>query len=83
MDTILKDHDLITIAGNRKLYVIKSFVYNDDGYAYCQDVTEIDSKPNEYIMVKEVIVDDSAENEILTEKEEIDKLLPILKTFID
>jgi hypothetical protein len=34
-------------------------------------------------MVKEVIVDDSAEIEILTEKEEIDKLLPTLKTFID
>ena len=52
MDTILKDHDLITIAGNRKLFVIKSVVYNDDGYAYCQDVTEIDNKPNEYIIIK-------------------------------
>lgn len=82
MDTILKDNDLVSIGGNRKLFVIKSFTHNNENYAYCQDVTNIKEDNSLFIIAKEIVENDEARLDILTDRDELEKVLPTLRSLI-
>ena len=82
MDRILKDNDLVTIDGNRKLFVLKTFDHNNEHYAYCQDVTDLEKDNKLYIIVKEIPSDTEAGLDILTDVNEIENVLQTLRTLL-
>lgn len=82
MDRFLKDNDLVTIDGNRKLFVFKTFEHNNENYAYCQDVTNLEEDNKLYIIVKEIPSETEALLDILTDAQEVEPVLETLKTLL-
>ena len=80
MEGFLKDNDLVTISGNIKIFVLKAFEHKNEKYGYWQDVTNSNDSTPKYLMVKEIIVDNTPQLQILTNTNEIEEVLQTLKT---
>ena len=83
MSSFLKDNDLITIDTNRKIFILKTFEYNNGNYAFCKDVTDTNKDNDLYIMVKEINNEEETPLiDILTNSEEIETLLQYFRTLV-
>lgn len=84
METIFNEKDIVKFKNGLKYQVVKVCQINEEDYYYLMDINEgFDENNPSFIMGKECFKEDKMYVKVLTDKEEIEKVLPYFKKALE